>query len=237
MVSMLVYSSDMQEMQNIRLSTKDLAAYISQEKWDISCFSSLKEVGVFLQKQPLINLACYDVTENGSLDILEKVRKNYSDMLLMVIADQSLSPMEYVRPDILASSLILRPFSEQLLREKLRDIMWKHISRTEDKSSQDAFVIEAKEGKTWIPYNQIYYMEARDKKIYIRLKNREIAFHGVMEELEKTLPDNFIRCHRSFLINKTYIEQIFLSKSEIHLSHGICIPLSRSYKPQFKAYR
>lgn len=237
MVSMLVYSSDMQEVQNIRLSTKDLAAYISDEKWQISCFSALNEVGVFLQNQPLIDLACYDVTKKGSLDVLGQVRKNYRDMILLVIADQSLSPMEYVRPDILASSLILRPFSEQLLREKLRDIILKHISRTEESSSRDVFVIDTKEGRTWIPYNQIYYMEARDKKIYIRLKNKEIAFNGVMEELEKILPDTFVRCHRSFLINKTYIEKIFLSKSEIHLSHGICIPLSRSYKPQFKAYR
>lgn len=237
MVSMLVYSSDAKELCNIKVSVKDLAAYLSEEKWETSCFSSLKEIEEFLENRPLVNMACYDVTKKGSLDLLGQVRKHYNDMLLMIIADDSLSPMEYVRPDILASSLIIRPFSRELLNDKLKDMIWKHLSQVEENNPQEAFIVDTKEGKTRVPYSQIYFMEARDKKIYIRLQNKEMAFNGTLDELEETLPGIFIRCHRSFLINQMHIEKIFLSQSEIRLSHGISVPLSRSYKSQFKAFR
>lgn len=237
MVSMLLYSSDEKELHNIHILVKNLAAYLSEEKWETSCFSSLKDIEIFLEQQSLLNMACYDVTQKGSLDVLEKVRRRYADMLLMLIADASLSPMDYVRPDILASSLILRPFSKEALRDKLKDLINSHLSRVENNSPEEAFIVETREGKTRVPYSQIYYVEARDKKIYLRLQNKEIAFNSTLEELEEKLPANFLRCHRSFMVNQVHIEQILLSQSEIHLSHGITVPLSRSYKPKFKAFK
>ena len=237
MVSVLVYNSNTKELQDTKMIIKDLAARLSEEKWEMSCFSSLKEIMPFLEKQPLLNMACYDVTQKGSLDILGSVRSDYADMLLMLVADNSLSPMEYVRPEILASSLILRPYSPEVLRDKLKDLVRKYLSKVEEDKPEDAFIVETKEGKTRVPYNQIYYMEARDKKIYLRLQNREIPFNGTLDELEETLPGKFIRCHRSFLVNQTHLEKIMLSQSEIQLSHGISVPLSRSYKPRFKSLR
>ena len=100
--------------------------------------------------------------------------------------------------------------------------------------SKDAFVVESKEGQTRIPYEQIYYIEAREKKLFLRLENKEVAFYDTLENLLQVLPANFLRCHRSFVVNKYYIEKVQLSQSMIWLSHGISVPLSRSCKPEFK---
>ncbi|MBQ9136710.1 MAG: LytTR family transcriptional regulator DNA-binding domain-containing protein [Lachnospiraceae bacterium] len=237
MVSMLTYNSKAKELQITKELVDNLAAYLSEEKWETTYVSSLQEVSQYFAKQPLVNLACYDVTEKDSITCLSNIRKSYKDMLLMLIADMTLSPMEYVRPDILASSLILRPFSKEALKDKLRDMIMEYVSGVEDGDAEDAFILETREGKTRIPYNQIYYMEARDKKIYLRLQNKELAFYDTIEELEEKLPDTFLRCHRSFLVNQTYIEKILLSQSEIILSHNMSVPLSRSYKPRFKMFR
>lgn len=237
MISMLVYSNNVEELKILKNQVLDIAALVSEEKWELTCFSSLKELMDFVEKQPLVNLACYDVTERTGLNYLGELRKGYRDAALMLIADGSLSPMEYVRPDILASSLILRPFSIADFRDKIRDMMKEYIGNIEDEQSNEAFVVETREGKTRIPYNQIYYMEARDKKIYIRLREKEMAFYDTLDELEQKLPEGFIRCHRSFLVNQIYVEKILLSQSEIHLSHGMMVPLSRSYKPRFKVMR
>lgn len=237
MISMLTYTGRADEIPLIRELAKNLAAYLSEEKWEWSYFSSLKELQSFLEKQPLIDMACYDVTKKGSLPCLLQIRSRYKDMLLMLIADNSLSPMEYVRPDILASGLILRPFTKEVLQEKLKCMMLEHLAKTEAPDTDEAFVLSVKEGKTRIPYRQIYYFEARDKKLYVRLQNRELAFYGTIEELEEKLPAVFLRCHRSFLVNRSYVEKIRLSQNEIILSHGISVPLSRSYKPYFKDFR
>ncbi len=235
MISLLAYSNNAGELHSVKEQVCDLAAYLSEEKWETSCFSSLEQLMAFLKSQPLVNLACYDVTERESRDYLSTVRKKYRDTLLMLIADSTLSPMEYVKPDILAASLILRPYSQEDLRGKLKDLICEYLSRMQD--GEDAFIVETREGKTRIPYEQIYYLEARDKKIYVRLRDRELSFYDTIEELEEKLPKEFARCHRSFIVNRRYIEKIMLSQSEIGLTHGISVPLSRSYKPYFKAIR
>lgn len=234
MVSLLAYSNTASEVHNLKEQASDLAAYLSEEKWEINGFASLEQLMAFLKDQPLVNLACYDVTEKDSREYLGAVRKKYRDTLLMIMADSTLSPLEYVRPDILAASLILRPYSEEELRGKLKDLICEYLSRLQE---EDAFLVDTREGKTRVPYNQIYYLEARDKKIYLRLKDREFSFYDTIEELEEKLPGQFARCHRSFIVNRQYIEKILLSQSEIVLAHGISVPLSRSYKPRFKAVR
>ena len=237
MVSMLTYTGNVAEIPVIRELSKNLAAHLSEDKWELSYFSSLQELQCFVEKQPLIAMACYDVTVKGSLSCLGQIRNQYRDMLLMLIADNTLSPMEYVRPDILASGLILRPFTREALQEKLKDMMMEHLVKAENPDGEEAFVLSGREGKTRIPYRQIYYFEARSKKLYLRLPDREMAFYGTMEELEAKLPEVFLRCHRSFLVNKNHIERILLSQNEIVLSHGISVPLSRSYKPCFREFR
>ena len=182
MISLLAYSNNAGELHSVKEQVCDLAAYLSEEKWETSCFSSLEQLMAFLKSQPLVNLACYDVTERESRDYLSTVRKKYRDTLLMLIADSTLSPMEYVKPDILAASLILRPYSQEDLRGKLKDLICEYLSRMQD--GEDAFIVETREGKTRIPYEQIYYLEARDKKIYVRLRDRELSFYdtGVTAE-------------------------------------------------------
>lgn len=233
MVAMLIYTGRKEELPQIRRLAKEQAAFQSEEKWEWHGFSRLDEVKKFLEEQPLIDMACYDIMEKNSLSRLPAIRKQYRDTLLMLIADKTLSPMEYVRPDILAAGLILRPFTEGLMREKLRDMILAYTERTQG-TEEAAFILSVKDGKTRIPYQQIYYMEARDKRIYLRLRDKELPFYGTIEELERQLPSNFMRCHRSFLVNRDYIEKIQLSRNEIGLSHGISVPLSRSYKPKFK---
>ena len=237
MVSMLTYTGNVAEIPVIRELSKNLAAHLSEDKWELSYFSSLQELQCFVEKQPLIDMACYDVTVKGSLSCLGQIRNQYRDMLLMLIADNTLSPMEYVRPDILASGLILRPFTREAPQEKLKDMMMEQLVKAENPDGEEAFVLSGREGKTRIPYRQIYYFEARSKKLYLRLPDREMAFYGTMEELEAKLPEVFLRCHRSFLVNKNHIERILLSQNEIVLSHGISVPLSRSYKPCFREFR
>lgn len=234
MISMLMYSSSVEELHLIREMTENLAAYLSEEKWEMFSYSSLPEVLGFFERQSLVDMACYDVTAKGSLDCLGRIRKGHKDMFLMLVADATLSPMEYVRPDILASSLILRPFTRAALRDKLADMIRDYLLRTEEDHGEEAFVVATREGKIRIPYGRICYMEARDKKIYVRLRDREIAFYGTLEELEEKLPDIFLRCHRGFLVNRTYVEKVMLSQNVIRLSHGMSVPLSRSYKPRFK---
>ena len=101
-------------------------------------------------------------------------------------------------------------------------------------SDERTFLIENREGKTYIPMSQIYYFEAREKRIYVRLKREEYTFYDTMEHLAEELPEEFIRCHRSFIVSRSRIQKVMLSKNRIILEHNMEVPLSRSYKAALK---
>ena len=163
---------------------------------------------------------------------MESLRRKYSDTSLMLIADASISPMEYIRPSILASALLLRPFSSEQVRESLEAVLQAMDKKQE--TEERTFLIENREGKTYIPMSQIYYFEAREKRIYVRLKREEYTFYDTIEHLTEQLPEEFIRCHRSFIVSRSRIQKVMLSKNRIILEHNIEVPLSRSYKAVLK---
>ena len=68
----------------------------------------------------------------------------------------------------------------------------------------------------------------------MRLKKRELAFYETIEHLAERLPEQFVRCHRSFIVSKKRIRKVMLSKNLIELEQGMEVPLSRSYKSAFK---
>lgn len=230
---MLCYCTNREEGYALRGMIKDLAARYSEEQWDIHCFLLLEEVRDFLSLKPLVNMACFDVSSAEDITFLGEMRRDYREMRLMLLASASLSPMEYVRPDILASSLVLRPFHYEVWRDKLKSMILEYLSHRQE----DVFLLNTREGRMRVPYNQIYYMEARNKKVYLRLQFKEIAFYATIDELEETLPDFFLRCHRSFLVNGNHIENVRISQGQIDLAHDMTVPLSRSYKMHFKDFK
>ena len=97
-----------------------------------------------------------------------------------------------------------------------------------------AYVIANREDKTIIPYKDILYFEARNKKVYIRYKNEEIGFYESIDKIEKELEKEFVRTHRGYLINKSMIRKISLAENMVMLKDDIIIPLSRKYKGELK---
>ena len=233
MVSMMVYDPRAEELELMKRLIRQTAAVLTEEKWQMEFFVAREQVASFLKDRPLLDLACYDVSYKGSIDDLERIRRDYQKLQLLIIADASMSPMEYIRPTILASSLLIRPISQEQAKEQLMELVEQFRDQT-PYGQAESLVIETREGRTYVPLVQIYYFEAREKRIYVRLKKQELAFYETVEHLTERLPDYFVRCHRSFIVNRQRIRRVMLSKSLIELEQGIQLPLSRSYKPAFK---
>ncbi|NBH71645.1 LytTR family transcriptional regulator [Clostridiaceae bacterium] len=233
MVSMMVYDPHTEELELMKTLIRKAAAVLTEEKWQMDFFARREQVAQFLKDRPLLDMLCYDVSPKGSIEDLERIREIYQNALLLLIADAAMSPMEYIRPTILASSLLLRPVSPGQAQDQITDLVERFVNQTSD-GKEESLVIEAREGKTYVPLSQIYYFEAREKRIYVRLKKKELAFYETMENLEQRLPEQFVRCHRSFIVSKKRIRKVMLSKNLIELEQGMEIPLSRSYKSAFK---
>lgn len=233
MISMMVYNSRNEERELMQHTIRQAAARLTEEKLELEYFERLEQMTAFLKGSPLLDMACFDVSSKGSIDYLERVRRQYRETLLLLIAEPAMSPMEYIRPTILASSLLLRPVTGERLMDNLSELLEQYQEKTSG-GEEESLVIETREGKTFVPFSKIYYFEAREKKIYLRLKKQELTFYDTLEHLAERLPESFVRCHRSFIVSRSRIRRVMFSKNLIVLEQGMEIPLSRSYKPVFK---
>ena len=233
MVSMAAYDEDCIELDELKAVTKELAARLSEDKWNIEQISGLKQLCAYLEKTPLLDMLLYDVTRSEALDYLRRIRKVYRTARIMILADKELSPMTYMKPDIHADSLLLRPWSREQVREVLEEFIRGCLEAAEG-MEQQFYVIETKEGSIRIPYDRIYYFEARAKKIYVCAGKEGFGFYHTIDKLVEELPEQFVRCHRGFVVNSYKIRKIMLSQSIICLADGFEVPLSRSYKAGIK---
>ena len=233
MIFAMIYNSRTEEQEYIVKALRRAAAALTEERWQIDCFEKKEQLEAFAKEETLIDLIGYEVSTSGSIRYLEWIRRRYQEAMLFLIADESLSPMEYIRPTILASSLLIRPLTAQKLLNGMMELVEK-LTEKHREGEEEMLLIETREGRTYVPFSKIYYFEAREKRIYVRLKKQELTFYDTIEYLSERLPDGFIRCHSSFIVNRSRIHRVMLSKNLIELEQNMEIPLSRSYKPVFK---
>lgn len=237
MVTMIIYGPRRKETASFEKLTKNLFAYLSEEELQLYCFCSLDTVKEFLEKGMLLDLACIGVTGQAEIALLQQIRGLYGQAELLLVADSCISPMEYLTPAVRAASLLLYPYKEQQKEQVLRGFLRSCLKDRagHDCKDKDFLVIENREGRTVIPFDQIYYIEVRERKVFIRIRNKEYSKYDSMEHLLGQLPDRFVRCHRSFAFNMRHLERIRLSENTVYLEDGMMVPLSRSYKSAVKA--
>lgn len=76
-----------------------------------------------------------------------------------------------------------------------------------------------------ITLSEIKYFEAvaETRKIILHATNCVIEFSGKLKEIEKNLNEDFVRCHRSVIVNTKYIESVDRINHIIYLKDGeIC---------------
>lgn len=239
MVFLLEFLKQDKSSIQIVAAVKDTVAKISEDYWDIKQIFATKELQEYLSEKPLVHLIIYDVCDKEALKLLAELRKNYPQPQLMILADMSISPMEYIRPDLKVSSLLIKPWTKQQLDDVLCDFLNDYVedSAQAADSRADAYVVETKEGTINIPYEQIYFFEAREKKIYVCIGKEAYGFYSAIDKLVDELPSYFARCHRGFIVNTKKIRKIVLSQNIIYLSDGFDLPLSRSYKAALKGIK
>lgn len=235
MVSVLLNSASNKELSYIEGFTRHLASRISEEDWDYYVFATMREVLSFLSDSPLLDIACVDLTLDGGLDGAKQIRSLSTNTFILVIADKNISPMTYISPDVMATSLLLRPFDSNQLKEVVSKTVKTYFKKYFDNDvKEEVFVVDTRDGRQLIPYDRISCFEAREKKVFCITDSAEYPFYDTIENLEGELPRQFVRSHRGFIVNVDRVSRVLLSQSIVILDDDTEVPLSRSYKSKFK---
>lgn len=233
MAYVLNYCLNVSDCKFLEKELVDLIAMVSEDEWKIKSMIKLEEFSEEYKKHSQIDISCFDVTSDGSVDTLEHLRKSDKKSMLVLISDLTVSPLKYMKPSLMAGALILKPMKNPVVSLTLREVL-DAVCTPSDNNSEKRFCVETKNGKQFIPFDKIIYFEAREKKIFVNTLYEEFAFYSSLDVLEQTLPESFVRCHRSYIVNKKKITQILFSRNTVFCGEKIAVPLSRSYKPALK---
>ncbi|MEH7416180.1 LytTR family DNA-binding domain-containing protein [Neobacillus drentensis] len=98
--------------------------------------------------------------------------------------------------------------------------------------------IKTEDGWIPVPFAQVIYIEAKDKKTYVTTMELNGTHKYSLQEFEFHLPkDYFIRCHRSFIVNVNHIKAIFPDTHStfiLSMDNGDKVPVSQSYASYFR---
>ena len=143
--------------------------------------------------------------------------------------------MLYVRAGIAPDALLLKPFDIVAL-DKVLEESFDLIRDRLSKSRGQLISVYTGHAQKYLQLDLIDFLEARDKKVFVRIKNQEYGLYETLDDLEKKLPDHFRRCHRSFIVNMLHADSIIISENVIIMKNGDAVPVSRTYKKEIKEY-
>ena len=78
----------------------------------------------------------------------------------------------------------------------------------------------------YIPCNQIIYFTSAGRKIRMITQEGEDEFYGKIEEVKDKLSDDFWQIHKSYLINRKWIQRY--SYEDVKLFDGTVLPIARA---------
>lgn len=239
MIAMLVADCPEIERKKLLQESKWQAARLTDESWVwIEC-DSAKSLLQAAEGGRRLDIMCLDLTMQKTEQMLsaaEKLRHEYPIAYMILIANTQISPVRYMKPTINAQSLLLKPLDGSSVREVLSESIESYLARLRIKDDNQYFVLETRGEKELIPNDRIMYFEAREKKVFLNTGDMEYPFYDTLDQLEERFSGTFLRCHRSFLVNKKKISRVYFSQNALALSGGEEIPLSRSYKPVVKEF-
>lgn len=181
-----------------------------------------RKEGIFFILLELI----YSIGVKGT-DVAKRIRKKHRESYI-VFATKHTSLMNtafegLIRP----SGFLCKPVSKNDLLAVFMEAYCDHVKMLQ---KENYFSLNIGSRIYRIPYANINYFEAAQKKIFINTDTQRIGYYDSLEAIGARLDEVFIRCHKGYIVNSKKIESIDFSSMIIYLKDGSSLPVSRTYK-------
>ncbi len=102
--------------------------------------------------------------------------------------------------------------------------------------SDDTIFLKTEYRIVKVAISDIRYIEAMSEylKVYLENEQKPIITLLSMKKMEERLPENFMRIHRSYIINLKKIQEV--NKNRIIMDAETYLPIGDMYKESFQAY-
>ena len=202
---------------------KDFFSKINKD-YMLDYYSSGDQV-LFHYKPGFYDIAFFDVEMQGTNGIETAKRVRGMDRNVIII-------FATAHKDTVFSSFAAEPLTfltKPLLHQEVEDALRRAMKQM-DHARARKFVYEIQKNTSVIPVKDILYFESNGRKVDIVTLHSRITFYSKLDNIhQNSSVENFIRCHKSYLINPDYIMEI--GNSGIELTTKELLPIRRgAYK-------
>lgn len=214
----------------IKKLSKMLEAIIIQNKLDGQIVFSTPNPSDLLKyvKNNPVNVVILDIDLNNDisgLKIAETIRKQDKNIYIIFITghlEYGLMAYRYKTFDYIAKPLTSERFQETILR------------LYEDVSNDNPRYIRLDNNKTIIPENSVKYIQKDGMKLVFSTDTRTYEVYNSFNKVAPILPRQFVRCHKSYIVNLDKINNINFATNTISFDNNEKCYIGPKYKNNFK---
>lgn len=211
---------------------KDVRNYLSalvkaqEPECEITEYASADE---YLSQGAEPDLLFLDVALNASasdmsgMELAKEIRNSEFIKQPIIIFVTSYEKYVYDAFDVNAFQYLIKPVNEQKFAKVFDRAVKQILQETEQKKK--LLTIRYGGAERSLAFDSIYYIESRNHKVAIHMKDGELEYYAKIGDLEKELRGQFYRIHKGFLINLFHVEEY--SRTQVTLTNKEKLPLSK----------
>jgi len=154
-------------------------------------------------------------------DIVRKKNKNIYIIFTTAHLEYALIAYKYKTFDYLPKPVVEEKLTETILR------------LIDDMQHLPSKFLRLNNNKTIINQNEVNYIKRNGMKLVFCTKNRDYEIYSSFNKIKPCLPGNFVRCHKSFIVNINNIKDVKFSKNTIVFNNNFQCSIGAKYKNNF----
>lgn len=164
----------------------------------------------------------------------------YLELLVMILAfvilaDYQIANLGKIASDIYLLTIILylvvfaNGFMEVFRRLKSKELMLSEIEEKKELEKLGTLLLRVNRKNIRVELNKIMYIESLSDYVQVHSTDKIYTTKEKISTLERTLPESFVRIHRSFLVNLAHISAF--NKEEVSIADQK-LTIGRKYKKE-----
>lgn len=144
------------------------------------------------------------------------------DKSTLLIFTTGIADMAHRGYEVSAFRYLMKPLKEKEVEEALNKA--EYVLET---TRRESIIVEYDEGLRRIFKADICYLEAEDHFLSIHTREQVFRIRSQMKKYEEKFSEpQFCKCHRSYIVNMQYVEQ--LTRKNVVMEDGDVLPVSRN---------
>lgn len=216
MINIAVCDDNPQDLENIVNLVKTIPL-----KFNINSYTDPAELISDIESGVVFDAFLLDILmdKDNGIDIAKIIRKSHEKTpICFITATPEYALQGY---EVNALRYYLKPLDEEKLTGDLFNLL-----KNVDLKKYSYITLTNAKGLFKIKIDDIYYVESMMRTLNIHTKNKTFQVIGKISDFEENLKNNdFIRVHKSFLVNLAYIKNIY--KDTITMDNDSQVLLSK----------